>query len=76
MSMRGVGGHHEMVGKPPIQRASLSPTGSLAMGGRRSLTPSPEKPPLSNDMTQRRAVTPNPEQSAGQVNGVSGFFND
>ncbi|XP_065221361.1 uncharacterized protein LOC135846289 isoform X2 [Planococcus citri] len=58
---------HDMVGKPPIQRSSLSPNGSLALGGRRSLTPSPEKPRCNGDMTQRRAVTPNPEQSPGHV---------
>lgn len=61
---------HDMVGKPPIQRSSMSPNGSLALGGRRSLTPSPEKPRCNGDVTQRRAVTPNPEQSPGHV-GVS-----
>lgn len=62
---------HDIVGKPPIQRSSMSPTCGLALGGRRSLTPSPEKPRATNDVTQRRAVTPNPEQSPGHVPGVS-----
>lgn len=53
--------------KPPIQRCSLSPNGGNAMGGRRSLTPSPEKSPHCNDLTQRRAITPNPEPPIGQV---------
>lgn len=62
---------HDIVGKPPIQRCSLSPTGSLALGGRRSLTPSPEKPRSGDGVNQRRAVTPNPEQSTNQINEVS-----
>ena len=53
--------------KPPIQRCSLSPIGGAAMGGPRSLTPSPEKSAHSNDLRQRRAITPNPEPPVGQV---------
>ncbi|XP_073978903.1 ubiquitin specific peptidase echinus isoform X2 [Rhodnius prolixus] len=45
-----------------IAAARSAPAGQVPTLGRRSLTPSPEKPSLAT-LSQRRAVTPNPEQS-------------
>lgn len=75
---------HSIISKPPIRRCSTLPTSSdscgnnnnnnLAVGGRRSLTPSPEKPRINSDLNQRRAVTPNPEQlTVTQLDQVSFF---
>ncbi|XP_039275985.1 uncharacterized protein LOC111050585 [Nilaparvata lugens] len=49
---------------PAPGHASQGGVNSALLGGRRSLTPSPEKPTSQlGVMNQRRAVTPNPEQS-------------
>lgn len=48
--------------KPHVNNQS-STVNTSALGGRRSLTPSPEKPSGLGLVNQRRAVTPNPDQT-------------
>lgn len=51
---------------------TVAPTAKPPLG-RRSLTPSPEKPSLAT-LAQRRALTPNPEQSNDSNNQVNFFI--
>lgn len=57
--------------KQPLAKQSSAPV----LGGRRSLTPSPEKPSVGH-LAQRRAVTPNPEQTNQEyIRAVSRHLN-
>ncbi|XP_075215977.1 ubiquitin specific peptidase echinus isoform X2 [Lycorma delicatula] len=54
--------------KPPSLQSNTVINPSI-LGGRRSLTPSPEKPSGLGTVNQRRAVTPNPEQTHESLRG-------
>lgn len=60
--------------KPPNLQSNTVINPSM-LNGRRSLTPSPEKPSGLGAVNQRRAVTPNPEQTHESLRGVSKYNN-